>query len=303
MDRKSEDTRQNGGTPLKIGVAGGATGMIAGLIQLTAGGNLEGITGSKDHPFILGLITIILSGFSLYCIYHADKGISKDITRRIAPLIGISIPALVCFTTVGFLWFVPGPLMIASVVLYSLKLHREIADEENWDIPEIPRWKRLLIASGVILALSPVFLGWALEPFSLAVYERDDEIYSVRPMDAVEHDHPNGTVTRSEVTGVLIVHAGLLIGGAVMMVGGQLGSKVVTAGGGAFSIMILLLLLVMIPVILFNEGAEIDHFSGDHFGALSMGFLFSLIGTAVVVTSQFLERKNTGGEGKGAAGR
>ncbi|MGA1848194.1 MAG: hypothetical protein ACMUHB_02540 [Thermoplasmatota archaeon] len=294
MDEKNQNTRQEVNTPVKIGVAGGALGMFAGLIQLTAGGSLEGITGSKDSPFILGLITIILSGFSLYCVYHAKKGTSKDITKRIAPLIGISIPALVCFTTVGFLWFVPGPLLIVSVVLYSLKLHREIATEENWDIPEIPRWKRVLIAAGVILALSPVFLGWALEPLSLAVHNSNDEVYSVKPMDAVEHEHSNGTVTRSEVTGVLIVHAGLLIGGGVMLVGGQLGSKTVAVGGAVFSVMILLLFFVMIPVIMFNEGAEIDHFSGEHFSALSMGFLFSLIGTAAVMISQFLEGKGPG---------
>jgi len=272
----------------RIGIAGGVSGMIAGLIQLSAGGRLRNITGHEDDHFILGLITIILSIFSLYCIYHAERGTSKDITRRTAPLIGIWIPALVCFNTAGLLWFLPGALLIASIVLFSLELRREIRNSGDRYIPEIPRWKRLLIASGVILAVSPVLVGWVLDPLSLAVHEDDYGSYSIKPMDKVEHEHLNGTVTGSEVTGVMMVHGGLLIGGGMMLVGGQLGSKPITIGGGALSLVMLLFFLIMAPVILFNEGAEIEHFSGEHFRALSWGFLLSLIGIITVMVSRLL---------------
>ena len=47
-------------------------------------------------------------------------------------------------------------------------------------------------------------------------------------------------------------------------------------------------------MIMFNEGAEIDHFSGEHFSALSMGFLLSLVGMAAVMISQFLDGKGPG---------
>jgi hypothetical protein len=294
MENKDQGADKDARTPLKLGIAGGASGMIAGLIQLSAGGRLSDITGHKDDPFTLGIITIILSGFSLYCVYHAEKGTSKDLTKRIAPILGISIPAIACFTTVGYLWFLPGPLLFSSAVIYLISLRREIGEGDGWGLPPIPLWRRWVIAIGALLAVSPFLLGWAVDPLSLAVHEADDEKYMVGPVDVVEHEHANGTITRSEVTGVLIVHAGLLLGGGVMLVGGQLGSRPLAIGGGAFSLLILLMFFIMMPTILFNQGAEMDDLSSAHFGALSFGFFLSVTGTLAVIISQFLGEMRSG---------
>ena len=98
-----------------IGLAGVALGVAAGLTQLVAGSAIPAWSGNKLDTTGLGITTILLS-------LVAGVGrwqLRRDLLRweRIAVLLLVIACAAVCFTTVGRLWWIPGPLLIAAAVL------------------------------------------------------------------------------------------------------------------------------------------------------------------------------------------
>jgi hypothetical protein len=95
-------------------------GIVAGIVQWALGSEIPEWTGDKLHPVQLGIITIALSLLALVSVgYLARHGKSLTWQPALAAL-GILAAAGICFTTVGRLWYVPGPLLIASAVLLWL---------------------------------------------------------------------------------------------------------------------------------------------------------------------------------------
>jgi hypothetical protein len=78
------------------------------------GDNIPERTGNKLHPVQLRITTIVLSLVSLICVNHLDghrHGLARG--RVLAGLLILATGGI-CFTTVGRLWYVPGPLLLAS---------------------------------------------------------------------------------------------------------------------------------------------------------------------------------------------
>jgi hypothetical protein len=100
-----------------LGVAGALLGIAAGAVQWAVGDEIGDWTGNKLHPVQLGIITIVLSGVALACVqYLARRREVPDRNRWAAAFLIVAV-AGVCFTTVGRLWFVPGPLLLISAAL------------------------------------------------------------------------------------------------------------------------------------------------------------------------------------------
>ena len=101
----------------RLGVSGALLGIVAGLIQWAFGDDIPDWTGNKLHPVRLGLVTIALSVMALGCVgfLGRDRGAPK--WQLAMAGLGIVATAGICFTTVGLLWWLPGPLLIASAVL------------------------------------------------------------------------------------------------------------------------------------------------------------------------------------------
>ncbi len=74
-------------------------------------------TGNKLHPVQLGIITIALSLLSLICVQYLDGHRGGPTRERLLAGFLILATAGICFTTVGRLWYVPGPLLLASLAL------------------------------------------------------------------------------------------------------------------------------------------------------------------------------------------
>jgi hypothetical protein len=101
----------------RLGVAGAVLGVVAGIVQWAFGDEIPDWTGNKLHPVQLGIITIVLSLISLVCVRYLSArpgGLTRD--RALAGLL-ILAAAVICFTTVGRLWYVPGPLLLVSLAL------------------------------------------------------------------------------------------------------------------------------------------------------------------------------------------
>jgi peptidoglycan/LPS O-acetylase OafA/YrhL len=72
------------------------------------------LTGNKLHPVQLGIITIALSLIALAAVVFAHRDPTISPRARVALAVAILLAAVVCFTTVGRLWYLPGPLLIIA---------------------------------------------------------------------------------------------------------------------------------------------------------------------------------------------
>lgn len=117
----------------RLGGAGAVAGFAAGLVQLTVGSSIPEWTGAKSSPGALGLLTM---GLSLLAGLAALRQRDADLTtgRRTAYAAMIFATALLCFTTVGWLWWwLPAPLLFAAGSLTIDNAHNSIhAIRNNW---------------------------------------------------------------------------------------------------------------------------------------------------------------------------
>lgn len=100
----------------QLAVAGGTLGVLAGVTQAAVGGRFPAWTGTKDQPLPLGLLTVALSVVALAVGLWLRTG-KVTAGRRAAAVVGVGVPALLSFSTVGRLWYAPGALLLAAVVL------------------------------------------------------------------------------------------------------------------------------------------------------------------------------------------
>ena len=98
-------------------LAGGALGVVAGLVQALAGDVIPEWTGDKNDTVQLGLATIGLSLVAVACFWRLSRG-AAGLWLRALLAAAFLAAVIVCFTTVGRLWYVPGPLMLVAFVLH-----------------------------------------------------------------------------------------------------------------------------------------------------------------------------------------
>ena len=98
----------------RLAMVGGGLGVVAGVVQATAGSRLPDWTGNKDSPVALGVLTIVLS----ISVVVAARWLAGRPARRPEPLTAIAlwfmVVALLCSTTVGRLSVVPAALILIA---------------------------------------------------------------------------------------------------------------------------------------------------------------------------------------------
>jgi hypothetical protein len=99
------------------GVTGAVLGILARIAQWAFGNEIPEWTGNKLHPVQLGIITIALSLIALGAVVFAHRNLTLSPWARVALAAAILLAAVVCFTTVGRLWYLPGPLLIIAAGL------------------------------------------------------------------------------------------------------------------------------------------------------------------------------------------
>lgn len=113
--------RGAGAAGYALGVAGAALGVVAGIVQWAFGDEIPDWTGNKLHPVQLGIITILLSLLALGCVGFLARNSEARAWQRALAGLGILAAAGICFTTVGALWYLPGPLLIVSAALLLIR--------------------------------------------------------------------------------------------------------------------------------------------------------------------------------------
>jgi hypothetical protein len=121
-----------------LALAGASLGMLAALLELTIGPSMRDWVGNKQDTTRLGLTTAVLSGVALLgaaALRRSRGGVAR---RRVAIALAPLLRALVCFTTVGRLWYVPGALLLAAGTLVLVRTRRQAfaaaLDERHWRV-------------------------------------------------------------------------------------------------------------------------------------------------------------------------
>jgi hypothetical protein len=109
----------------RLAVLGAVLGVIAGVVQWGFGAEISDWSGDKLHPEQLGLITVALSVVSLAAARVAVSRPRRPSLDRRLLAAGVAVPALICFTTVGRLWYLPGPLLLVAAGLIALASRSE----------------------------------------------------------------------------------------------------------------------------------------------------------------------------------
>ena len=130
---------------------GATLGLLAGLIELSVGPHIRAWIGDKQDTTRLGLATILLSLIALAAAAAWRRQPTPG--AQLLVVAGLLVPALICFTTVGRLWYLPGVLLLAGAGAALVEL-RAAARDVRATIGR--NWLAVLTA---VLAASYVFLG------------------------------------------------------------------------------------------------------------------------------------------------
>ncbi|HXL44197.1 MAG TPA: hypothetical protein VN960_09085 [Gaiellaceae bacterium] len=136
-----------------LGIVGATLGLVAGLVELTAGPSIRSWVGNKEDTTRLGLATLVLAAIALAAALALVRRPEASAPRRLVLAAALLLPGLICFTTVGRLWYLPGALLVAAGLLVATNVRDEVrevaaAAERNWTA-----------ILTVVLACFYVFLG------------------------------------------------------------------------------------------------------------------------------------------------
>lgn len=121
----------------RLALAGSTLGVLAGVLELTVGPSMRHWVGDKQDTTRLGVTTIILSAVALAGAALLRRPAAGG-GRRVAVALALLLPALICLTTAGRLWYLPAGLLLAAGLLVLRRTTgREIADaftERHWRV-------------------------------------------------------------------------------------------------------------------------------------------------------------------------
>lgn len=123
-----------------LGTVGGSLGVFAGLVQASAGPLIPQWTGAKDTPVALGALTVVLSGLAVLSAIRLGAVRPPTPGRHLAAAAGLAVPAALCFTTVGALWYLPGALLLVAAA-------GAVATADRTGERIAANWTRLLVSA------------------------------------------------------------------------------------------------------------------------------------------------------------
>ena len=135
------------------GTIGASLGLSAGLAELTFGPSIRSWVGSKADTTRLGLATLVLAGLALVAALALLRRPRAPAPTRLALASGLLIPGVICFTTVGRLWYVPGVLLVGAGIATVVDVRKERSEVAT---TLGRKWTAVLT---VVLGAFYVFLG------------------------------------------------------------------------------------------------------------------------------------------------
>lgn len=286
---------------IRLGVTGSILGALAGLIELTVGAQIRPWIGNKENPAVLGVVTLLLSGMALAAIFVARNAKAPTNDGKLATFLGVLLPAMICFTTVGRLWYLPGLLLTVTAVFLARKFWFGAGPvRPAGTVANIGRAGRWVAVTGSLLILVSVGFGFAKGPFGLYQSEIQAEAeqigVQVVPMDFIRLTHislDTATVESIEVSRVMVVYILLILGGALALIAGLTSSRLFLGIGGGIALAGLTLFLIWLPTILAQAGLAYVFGSFPHLvRPLNWGWYLPVIGAGLILAVSWFRSKS-----------
>lgn len=269
---------------VRLGTWGAALGMLAGGVELSFGVHIRPWIGNKEDPFVLGLLTLVLSGLAWISIRIARKHVPYSADSKLAMILGVLVPAGVCFTTVGMLWYLPGILLLVSASLLTADIWRDRPHTaiHPW------RW-----VSGLGALMSLLLFGAAFWRDTFGLYREMVPVRSARillqilPMDVLRrtvHAFGVARVETFESSTVMVVYLLFALGATISLVASLTSSRLFIRIGGGMSLAGLLFFLWQLHAIFFQANF---HSISPLWVSLGWGWYLSMLGTALTLLGAF----------------
>ena len=265
---------------LRLGTWGAALGMLAGIVELSVGAHIRPWIGNKENPFVLGWVTLLLSGLAWITVRIASKHDPHTADGKLAAVLGVLVPAGVCFTTVGVLWYLPGILLSVSAFLLMA---------DFWlDHPRtaIHPW-RWVSGLGALISLLSFWAAFWRDAFGLCwemiPVRADRLLMQILPMDILRRTVYAFGVARVETfeSGtVMVVYLLFALGAGTALIASLASSRLFTAIGGAMSLAGMLFFLWQLPALLLQANFQR---SAPLWSSLGWGWYLSMLGTALTL--------------------
>ncbi|TFG15772.1 MAG: hypothetical protein EU535_00830 [Promethearchaeota archaeon] len=262
-----------------VGVLGSILGVIIGFIEFSIGSSIGEWIGNKEDPMTLGIITMLLSIIALTSSLYGylKQEFSKNLILLI--IIGQLLPTVICFTTVGLLWFIPGPILLLGLIFQTKEfwINKSVDINAKGEIKKfyIKGWELsgklarnfALICS--ILCLFSVFMGFFTEVFSLyylkIIQGNSIHFYWILPMDYIKQQTVKKGISSTryiENTFIMIIYIILLIGGSLALISSLTRSRIFVIISATIILIGLVLFIILLPGILQAIGYNIYDMQG-----------------------------------------
>jgi hypothetical protein len=265
---------------IRLGTWGAALGMLAGVVELSLGAHIRPWIGNKENPFVLGLVTLVLSSLAWMTVRMARKHAPYTADGRLATILGMLVPAGVCFTTVGMLWYLPGILLSLSVSLLIADFwhNRPDAAVQPW------RWVSGLGALINLLSFGAGFWSDTFGLFREMVRVRADRLLlQILPMDILRRTVYAFVVERVETfesSTVMVVYLLFAMGAGISLLASLASSRLFGRIGGGVSLAGMLFFLWQLSAIFLQ--ANFQSIS-PLWISLGWGWYLSMLGTALIL--------------------
>lgn len=269
---------------VRLGTWGAALGMLAGIVELSVGAHIRPWIGNKENPFLLGWVTLLLSGLAWITVCMARKHVPSTADSKLATILGVLVPAGVCFTTVGVLWYLPGILLSVSASLLIADFCR------NRPRMAIHPW-RWVSGVGALISLLSFWAAFWRDAFGLfwemIPVRADRLLLQILPMDILRRTVYVFGVVRveeSESSTVMMVYLLFALGAGTALLASLASSRLFTKIGGGLSLIGMLLFLWQLPAILFQANFQS---ASPFWMSLGWGWYLSMLGTALILLGAF----------------
>lgn len=278
---------------VQLGIWGAALGMLAGLVELGIGSQIRPWIGNKEAPAILGLVTMLLSGLALAAVTVARKREAQTNDGKLAIFLGVLLPAAICFTTVGRLWYLPGTLLVGSAALLAYEFWIAAPPKANPGTSSDKGW-RLIAGIGSLVILGSIGMAFWNSRFGLfqaeALIGADRIRFAILPIDLVRRTAlANGAlaVENVEVSQVMIIYILLILGAVLACIASLTASRLFTGMGDGIVFIGLLLCLAWLPGIMAQA-----QYAGDTLNlirSLGWGWHLATVGMILILASSLFK--------------
>lgn len=281
---------------IQLGKLGSVLGIIAGIIEIFFGTQILPWIGNKENPVVLGFITLFLSTIAFISATSALNHDQSTDEQKLVIFLGVLLPATICFTTVGRLWYLPGFLLTVTCLLLGYEFWFNKSKDTSakltlrkFDASQIIGGiSSLVILASIVLALFNSIFG--LFKFEI-ILKGNYHLFEIFPMDIVRFTKISGsvmTIENIEINLVMYVYIFLILGSVIAFISSLVNSRIIKGIGGILILIGLSFFCIWLPEILVQAKSPSLGLQ-QIIKSLGIGWYISIIGMGLILISSIFK--------------